>query len=254
VLSAAFGSLCRDNRVRLRLTQRQLGAAVGVSRGHVANIEIGRANPPLDLVERIGRALDLDIAIVARPPVVVGSGSKDLVHARCSGFVDRRLRGVGWHTAREVEVVHGRSHGWIDLVAFDPRTGTLIIIEIKTRLDDIGATERQLGWYVRSGFDVARSLGWHPRRIIGWLLVLASDEVEATLRTHRDVMAQAFPARAREMTSLLLDSDAPIMGRGLGMVDPASHRRAWIIPTRIDGRRSHSPYRDYADAARGLTR
>ena len=32
----------------------------------------------------------------------------------------------------EVEVVEGRAHGWVDLVAFDPRTGTLLVIEVKT--------------------------------------------------------------------------------------------------------------------------
>jgi transcriptional regulator with XRE-family HTH domain len=252
VLKTAFGTLCRDNRVRLRLTQRQLGDAVGVSRGHIANIEIGRANPPLDLVDRIAQALDIEISLVARPAIVLGGGQKDLVHARCSGFVDRRMRGDGWLTAREVEVVHGRSHGWIDLLAFDPRSGTLLVIEIKTRLDDVGSIERQLGWYERSAFDVARGLGWGARRIIGWLLVLASDEVEMVLRASRDVFALSFPIRARAMANMVVGVEASAGGRGLGLIDPASHRRQWIIASRIDGRRSSAPYHNHADAARRL--
>jgi transcriptional regulator with XRE-family HTH domain len=251
-LRIAFASLCRDNRVRLRLTQRQLGEAVGVSRGHIANIEIGRGNPPLDLVDRIATALEIEIGLVARAPVVLGGGQRDFVHARCSGFIDRRLRNVGWITAREVEVVHGRSHGWVDLMAFDPRTGTVIVIEVKTQLDDIGAAERQLGWYARSAFDLAHQLGWNARRVVAWLLVLASEEVETTIRLNRDVMAQAFPARARQMSALIADGSAAIPPRGLGLIDPASHRRTWILGSRLDGRRSAAPYRDYRDAARRL--
>ena len=68
---------------------------------------------------------------------------QDPVHARCSAYVDRRLGASGWATAREVEIVHGRTHGWIDLLAFDRRTGMMVVIEIKTRLEDIGALERQ---------------------------------------------------------------------------------------------------------------
>jgi hypothetical protein len=156
-------------------------------------------------------------------------------------------------TAREVEVVHARSHGWIDLLAFDPRTGTLLVVEIKTRLDDIGAVERQLGWYQRSGFEVARRLGWQPRRVLGWLLILASGEVEAVLRANQELFSRAFPVRARSMSALVAHPDEPVGGHGLALIDPVRKRVAWLIPSKIDGRRSPAPYRDYADAARRLT-
>jgi hypothetical protein len=119
-------------------------------------------------------------------------------------------------------------------------------------LDDIGAVERQFGWYVRSGFDLAHKLGWQPRRVVCWLLALASEEVEAVIRANRDLIAQAFTARARGMARLLNDGEASVAPRGLALIDPASHRRAWILGSRIDGRRSIAPYRDYRDAARLL--
>jgi hypothetical protein len=176
----------------------------------------------------------------------------DLVQARCSGHVDGRLRRAGWHTAREVEVIQGRSHGWIDLLAFDPKTGILLVIEVKTRLDDLGSIERQLGWYERSAFEVAQRLGWHPRRAVGWLLVLASDEVEGVLRANRDLMTRAFPTRARAMSGLLDGADQRGLGRGIALIDPTSKRRNWLRLSRIDGRRSPAPFTDYADAARRL--
>ena len=215
-------------------------------------IEGGRANPSLDVVTRIARALDLDVDLVVRPPVTVGGpGQRDAVHAWCSGYVDRRLRRAGLLTAREVEIVHARSHGWIDLLAFAPRTTTLIIIEIKTQLDDLGALERQIGWYERSAIPAARRLGWEPVRVVTWLVVLATAENEVTIFGNRAIFDLAFPVRATAVSAWLLrDGGSLPHGRALALVDPASRRRDWLIRTRLDGRRSEPPYLDYRDAVR----
>ncbi len=251
-LRMAFAQLCRSTRIRLRLTQGDLSDRVGISRSFLTKIELGRANPSIALVERIADALGLEIDLIARVPTVIGGHQKDLVHARCSAYVDRRLRIAGWQTSREVEIVHQRSHGWIDILAFDPATGMLIVIEIKTRLDDLGAIERQIGWYERSAFGVAREIGWTPRRVTGWLLVLASDEVERSIRSNRELLSRGFPIRAREMAWGLDDVDGLVGGRGLALVDPTTKRRDWLIPSRIDGRRSPASFIDYGDAARRL--
>jgi transcriptional regulator with XRE-family HTH domain len=237
------------------LTQQQLADAAGIARGYLATLESGRANPSLKVVTRIAEALDLEVDLVVRPPTIVrGHEQQDLVHARCSGYVDRRLRAAGLVTAREVEIVHARSHGWIDLLAFDHRTSTLVIIEIKTRLDDLGALERQMGWYERSAFEAARRLGWRPRQSVTWLVLLASAEIESVIRSNRTVLDLAFPIRARAALDWLADgANPPPTVRVLALIDPTSRRRDWLIRTRFDGRRSDPAYRDYADAARRLT-
>jgi transcriptional regulator with XRE-family HTH domain len=249
VLRRSFAAFCRDTRIALDITQQELADAVGVSRGYVAIVEGGRANPSLATVERFGKALGVDFRLVGDAPVIVGrQGQRDLVHAWCSGYADRRLRRATLPVAREVELVHARSHGWIDLLAFDHRTGTLFIVEIKTRLDDLGAIERQLGWYEREAFRAASDLGWHPRRLNVWLLFIASEEVDAAVRANRNVLATAFPTRARDMLAALDGTPSPAT-RGLAMIDPTSRRRDWLLRTRVDGRRGAAPFRDYADAA-----
>ena len=248
----SFAAFCRDTRIALDITQQELAEAAGVTRGYVAVVESGRANPSLAVVERFGEALGVDFQLVGRPPVIVGrDGQRDIVHARCSAYADRRLRIASLAVAREVELVHGRSHGWIDLLAFDPRTGTLIVVEIKTRLDDLGAIERQLGWYERRAIPVANDLGWEPRRVSVWLLFLASEEIDAGVRANRHVLATAFPGRAPDMLASL-DGTVSSTVRGLAMIDPRSRRRDWLVRTRVDGRRSAAPFRDYADAAAQL--
>jgi transcriptional regulator with XRE-family HTH domain len=250
-LRVTFSRLCFDTRTMLDISQQSLANAVGVSRPYITAIESGRANPSLDLVVRIADRLGIEVDLVARPPIVVGRPQLDLVHARCSGYIDRRLRRAGWEVQREVEVVHGRSHGWIDLLAFDPRTCTLLVIEVKTRLDDLGAVERQLGWYERSALRLASDAGWPAERVAGWVIALASDEVDGAIRTNSEALGAAFPMRADDMTRVLGGLLIPgPSSRGVALIDPSSRRREWLLKTRSDGRRTAAPYRDYADAAR----
>lgn len=237
----------------LDITQQELALAAGVSRSHIAGIETGRVNPSIDLVWRIADRLGIDLSIVGHLPIVLSRrGGRDIVHARCSGYVEGRLESVGWIIRREVDLTADRAHGWIDLLAFEPISRTLVIIEIKTRLGDIGAVERQLGWYERNANRVAHELGWYPTRVLSWLLLLASDEVEHAVGIHREVLRKTFPARAPMLREAILDPRCQIPGRGLALVNPVSRRRDWLISTRSDGRRSRAPYRDYGDAARRL--
>jgi transcriptional regulator with XRE-family HTH domain len=252
-LRIRFATLCRETRVLLDITQAQLAAAAGISRSMVAGIETERVNPTLDVVMRIGNALGLERELIGTRPVVIDPRPSGVVHSRCSGSVDRRLRSSGWLTRREVEIVHARSHGWIDILAFHPGRRTLIIVEIKTRLDDLGLAERQLAWYERSAREVAARFGWKPVIIATWLLLLHTDEVDDAIRRERATLAVGFPARAGDMRAMLLGT--PHAGkRGVALIDPSSRRADWLIPTRSDGRRSPAPYRDYADAARRMGR
>jgi transcriptional regulator with XRE-family HTH domain len=235
----------------LDITQAEVAAAVGISRSHYAGIESGKEDPSIDVVWRIADRLGLDIELVGRAPIAFERRHGDLVHARCSAYVDRRFAREGWLTVREVETFAGRAHGWIDLLAFEPVSRTLVIVEVKTRLDDIGAVERQLGRYEKDAKRIANELGWYPRETAAWLLLLASDEIERQVALHAGLLRATFPDRARVMTEALAGSMA-MRSRGLALIDPRSRRSRWLISTRSDGRRSPSPYRDYADAARRL--
>jgi transcriptional regulator with XRE-family HTH domain len=242
LLQVTFARACLDTRSSLDLTQQQIAERVGVSRSYIAKVELGRIDPPLAMVDRIAEALGLDVSFDIRPPLFLGGTRvRDDVHARCSAYVDRRLRGLGWATAREIEIVHGRSYGWIDLLAFDQRTQTLLIIEIKTRLDDLGGLERHLGWYERMAWQTARRLGWRPTRVLPIVLALASNEVEQVVRSHRDLLALAFPMRAAHISVLLARPQVPVTGRGFALIDPSSRRRDWLIRTSIDAAVRLSP-------------
>lgn len=249
-LRISFGRACLEARHSLDVSRAAVADRVGVSARYLAMIEAGTANPTLRLVETLVAALGLEAQLLVRAPIFpAGSRVRDSVHARCSAYVDRRLRAAGWATRREVEVVSGRSHGWIDLLAFDPATETLLIIEIKTALEDFGALERQLSWYERLAPNAARRAGWTARRTASIVLALAAEEVERIALAHRELLAMAFPERAPTIRALVADPGSPMSGRGFALIDPRSRRRDWLLRTALDGRRSRLPYRGYADAA-----
>lgn len=253
-IRVVFGAACREARVQLDQSQQDLADALGIHRGHLANIEAGRTNISVDLMDRIANTLGQRLELIVHPPRLISvRRAHDSVHAWCSGYTSRRLSGAGWLIAREVDVSAGGIRGWIDILAFDPRSGALVIVEIKTRLDDLGGAERQLGWYERNAIGAANRLGWRPRRVVVWLIVLASDEVDRSLVTNRDAIGQAFAGRAPEMLATLAGSE-PTARRGIAMIDPASRRIQWLIRTRLDGRRSAAPYRDYGDAVQRIPR
>ena len=143
--------------------------------------------------------MDTRFELMARGPTLIGGPiERDLAHARCSGYVGRRLSTAGLEVAREVGVIDGRVRGWIDLLAFDRRSGTMFVIEIKTDLDDLGRIERQVGWYERVAWTTDMARSWRPRQLRSWLLVLATAQVDDAIARNREVLAAAFPARGRD--------------------------------------------------------
>lgn len=244
---------CRETRLALDIPLQQLADAVGISRSHLADIEAGRANPTLDIVDRLGHALDTEFKLIGRVPILVGGGptERDVVHARCSGYAGRRLTGHGLEIVREAALVDGRARGWIDLLAFDRRSGTLLVVEVKTSLDDVGRLERQIGWYERLAPFAAAEVGWDVRRTVAWTLLLATAAADAAIARQGPTLRQAFPVRATAMLAGLRDGDLP-RGRGLALIDPRSKRRDWLLLSRSDGRRAPAPYPDVAVARREL--
>jgi transcriptional regulator with XRE-family HTH domain len=111
-LRFSFARLCRDTRVMLDITQAELAAAVGVSRSRLAEIETGRTDASLDLAWAISERLGIDLRLIGDAPIAAEPRRGDVVHARCSGYVERRFQRASWQTARELETVTvGRTAG-----------------------------------------------------------------------------------------------------------------------------------------------
>jgi len=141
--------------------------------------------------------------------------------------------------------------GWIDLLAYHPDRGLVLVIEIKTEIRDLGAIERTLGWYEREAWVAARRLGWRPNKVVGCLFLLATEMNEARIGDNQASFSAGFRIRAGELGRIMSNEmPTPREARALALIDPRSRRQNWLRPSRHDGRPTPAPYVDYADFMR----
>jgi transcriptional regulator with XRE-family HTH domain len=256
-MTGAIAASVRDARKAIGWTQAELAVRAGLSRTMITAIEAGRINLTMASAGAVLDELGVRVRVQLEAPFLAArERQREPVHARTIGYVGRRLTASGWQTRNEVEIGDPSSRGWIDLLAFEPGSQALLVIEVKTEIHDVGAIDRQLARYERQAWAAARSFGWQVSRTCGLLVVVETVENDLRLTMNRDYLAQAWPMRARDVPTLFADPSLarPTGRRAVFMVDPLSRRRAWAIPTRVDGRRSVAPYADYADLARRLVR
>jgi transcriptional regulator with XRE-family HTH domain len=255
-LSAVLPSTVRLTRRALRWTQRQLAERCDMTQSQVSRFESGQIDVvTLGEAGRLVDALGIRLELVVHRPFVAGAPvQRDAAHARCVAYVAGRLAAMGWDIRREVEISGGQSHGWIDVLAYHPARRALLVIEIKTVITDLGAAERQLGWYRRAAGAAARSFGWRVDATASALLVLATIQNEEMLGENRQSLAQAFPSRAAAFFGWLTEPRAPPPRPAMALFDPRTRRRQWLIPSALDGRRSALRHLDYADFMRQVRR
>jgi len=249
-LLAVVGQTVLGARIGMGWSQRELSRRSGVPQAEVCRIERGRARDlRITVLDRLFVALGVRYWLQTEAPRL-NRPQSDLVHARCSAHVTRRLMSSGWLVEREVEIGNDRFRGWIDILAFHPASGILLMIEVKTEIHDIGEIERTMNWYQREAARAARRFGWQATSVASALLVLDSQANDERILASSSVFATAFPGRALALHALV-EGSAPHAGlRHLAMIDPRSRRSGWLRATRSDGRRSAASYVDYVDAAR----
>lgn len=247
-----FGAQVQSIRIALGMGQRALARRMGRSQGYVSLVERGSV-PGLSIAEAdgIARALGATLVFGVEAPVLLGgSRQRDAAHARCVAYVSRRLVASGWHVRREIAIGTRERPGWIDILAFNPETRVLLVIEVKTDLVDIGGLERQLGWYHREARSRCRDLGWDPFGIVATALILATASNDDRIRANAVGLRQIFPLRWRDLMSVIGCAQPSGAGWAMAMIDPRSRVRDWCRPTVVDGRRSAAPYRHIADFLR----
>ncbi len=192
-----LGRLARMLRVRQRMTQAALAARAGVTRRAVSLLECGHvAQLRLQEVEAIVAALGgrLDVRLFWNGPEL--DRLLDAGHAAIGASVKRLLERWGWVVRVEVSFSHFGERGRIDLVAWHPASGVLLVIEIKTDFVDVQSLLGTLDMKARLARGAVERFGWDVRSVVPVIVFLDARTIRNRL-ARVDSLFDRFVLRGR---------------------------------------------------------
>ena len=195
--ASRLGADVRLLRRRRRWTQVRLGREAGVPRWVIGAIEIGRAD-----TIAAGRLRSVACALGGVLSVRIffhGEGLdrlRDRRHARLVDGLVTLLRLGGWLVATEVSFNEFGERGSIDVLAFHPPTGALLVIEVKSVVPDLGGMLMTLDRKVRLARRIAHDQRGWPATSVSRLLVLPEDRTaRRRVADHAATFEIALPSR-----------------------------------------------------------
>jgi transcriptional regulator with XRE-family HTH domain len=178
-----IGRLLRMLRVRRGWRQGDVAAKARISRAAIGRHENGRIGS-LSALERHAAvfSLRLDVRLLGRAGGLVRLADEE--HAALGEAVALWLRDMGFEIETEASFSEWGERGRIDLLAFHPATGTLVLVEVKTQLLDLQDLFGSLGVKERLVGALADQRGWKVQRRVSVLAVAATSANHEIVRAH----------------------------------------------------------------------
>jgi transcriptional regulator with XRE-family HTH domain len=258
-LAVAAGQAIRTERIRRKLTIRQLAdlSNLGISTVHA--VEAGRP-AALETYVRLARALRLrpELAVLdPRRHANATAHDEDPVHAAMGEIEAAHFRGLGLEIGIDEPFQHFQHAGRADVIVWSHKKAVLLHIENRTRFPNLqeafGSFNNKrayLGPELATRFGVVR---WRSETHV--IVALWSAEALHQIRLHRASFG-AVCADASTAFESWWRGDPPAAGRtsALLVFDPAKgSRRDCVRWVGFDNTLTVRPrYRDYADALAAL--
>lgn len=207
---AQLGRIIRALRHRRGWRQADLARRAGCSAGVIGLIERGHADGvSVRVLRRTCAVLDVRLAwdIGHRGPELSRLGDAD--HAALADWLAMKLEALGWRVAAEVSFNQYGDRGRIDLLAHEPITRTLLVIEVKTVIVDIQYLLGALDVKARLGPTIARSMHWSPTRTVRMLAVVDGTTNRRRIADHQRLFARFTVRGAAAMAWLRKPGNAP---------------------------------------------
>ena len=178
--------------------QGDLALRAGLSREMVSRVERGRIETvTVHSLHRIAEALGASLHIDLRWRGEQLDRLMDAGHATLQEQVTREVRAAAWVGEVEVSFSWYGDRGRVDAVAFHAPTGTLLIVEVKTRIGDVQEMLGRLDVKTRLGPQIARQLGWPaPTRVVPCLVIADGRTTRRIVTAHAELFAR-FALRGR---------------------------------------------------------
>jgi transcriptional regulator with XRE-family HTH domain len=225
-MADALGKSVKDGRIRLRLTQAQLAARVGVHQSWISRIELGRGEGvPLELWVALGVALGRPLAVTFSRPLGETRRPADAGHLAMQERLFALARATGRAATFELPTRPADPSRSIDVCVRDARRRLLIIEEAWNTFGDLGAATRSTNRKVAEAADLAATIDdGLPYRVASVWVIRTSSANRALLNGYPAIFRAACPGSSRRWTRALETTGAPPQGRGLVWMDPGTGR------------------------------
>lgn len=138
----------------------------------------------------LGAHVSMEVRIDGERPLA------DARHARLQNWIVGVLRQHGWSVLVEHSFNHYGDRGRIDVLAYHPVNQVVLVVEVKTRVDDVGDILGRLDVKRRVAPLLAREQRWPTTAIVPMLLILEHRTNRRRIGDHAPVFAN-FTVRAR---------------------------------------------------------
>ena len=208
-----FGRQFRALRLRKNLRQEDVGRIAKLSRPLISRIDRGRIdNIQLGQLERAAAALGATVDLRLRWNGEQLDRLLDEAHAHLVELVASSLREACWEVAVEVSFAVWGERGSIDIFAFHPPTGMVLVIEVKSVVPDSQQMLHALDRKTRLAAELADDRRWKCRGVARLLVVGDSATSRRRVARLSTTYSTAFPVRGREVRRWLDDPRAPMSG------------------------------------------
>jgi transcriptional regulator with XRE-family HTH domain len=194
------GRALRAVRHRRRLRLRDVSSLAGISVSALSRIERGLVDGiSLRTLRRVAAQVDLRLDVVVRSIGGEIDWLLDRAHARLGEAVTRWLVALGWEVRPEVSFSRWGERGVIDLLAWHPASGALLVIELKTAIVDLQQLLGSLDRKVRLAPELIRESGWRPSFVGAAVIVLDGRSNRRRVQEHAALVRAALPADGRQL-------------------------------------------------------
>jgi transcriptional regulator with XRE-family HTH domain len=211
--SVRFGNALRALRRHRRWTQAQVARRAHVSQASVSRAERGEAwSLTVRTIHAIAEALG------ARASVRVfwqGEGLDRLLDAAHAGLVDQVVEVLvseGWQVVPEATFNEFGERGSIDVLAWHPVHGALLIVEVKSAMPDVQALLSGVDRKARIGRKLAELRGWRVRTVSRLIVFPEDRTTRRRVRAHASTFRLGYPAANREVRRWLREPAGAIAG------------------------------------------
>ncbi len=205
------GRVFRAIRLRQGLRQVDVAAKARVSPAVVWRIEHGRLEEvSVPALVRVAEALEVRLDLVPRWRGAELDRLLSAVHSAFGESVAVLLESHAWELRPEVSFSHYGERGVIDILAWHPGSRTLLVIELKTEVVDVGEVLGTLDRKRRNAARVATELGWQPATVAVALLITDTRTNRRRVAAHDRTFRAALPDDTRALRGWLQAPTRPL--------------------------------------------